>query len=145
MEITGEQIVQRIETLAERKALVRDLGIPAQTISNWKIRNNIPTADIILQIARYLHVSVEWLLTGNNSTGVTPEDTALLSKWRKLDDEGKRAVRIQIDGQLNRIRSQKNIEREHETTGDLYAAQKKQPYGDGTETSDAELPTRPHE
>jgi transcriptional regulator with XRE-family HTH domain len=107
--------------------LIHDLGIPAQTISNWKIRNNIPPADVILQIATYLHVSVEWLLTGKNSTGFTPEDVTLVRQWHDLDDEGKRAVQIQIDGQLARIRSRKTTDN-LQAPLNLDVAQKQHPY-----------------
>lgn len=68
----GREIVDRIKTLTEIKCLSVDLGIKPQVISNWKIRDTIPSADIALKIANYLNVSVEWLITGEE--GEIPQE-----------------------------------------------------------------------
>lgn len=59
-----------IEKNIKRTALASDIGILNQSISDWKRRNTIPSADIVLKIANYLGVSMEYLITGedHNST-----------------------------------------------------------------------------
>lgn len=62
--ISGKDIVKRMLERKDLKYFSQDLGIPNQTISNWKTRNAPPKAEELLKIAIYLDVSIEWLLTG---------------------------------------------------------------------------------
>jgi transcriptional regulator with XRE-family HTH domain len=42
----------------------RQLGVPQGTVSGWKNRGSLPSADLIPRICTTLGVSVEWFLTG---------------------------------------------------------------------------------
>jgi transcriptional regulator with XRE-family HTH domain len=42
----------------------RQLGVPQSTVSAWKNRGALPSADLIPHICANLGVSIEWLLTG---------------------------------------------------------------------------------
>lgn len=66
--LSGAEIVERISSKIKLSFLSEKLGIPNQTISNWKIRDKPPKADELFAIADYLHVSIEWLLTGEKSS-----------------------------------------------------------------------------
>jgi transcriptional regulator with XRE-family HTH domain len=65
---------QRLFNLLEvpgrsQKELAGLLGISGRTISAWKNRGTPPPSKYIPQIAEYLGVSVEWLLTGEEHQG----------------------------------------------------------------------------
>lgn len=92
-----KKLVERIDDLLKsknqtRKALSASLGIPLQTISNWSVRGNLPSADVLLRIARYLNVSLEWLITGEDAEGLSPEIRALVEKIKILDQNDFKAV-----------------------------------------------------
>jgi transcriptional regulator with XRE-family HTH domain len=65
-------ISQRIfELLKEKNKQQKDLaayaGISASAISDWKKKGTNPSAEYIFPIAQFLGVSVEYLLTGNET------------------------------------------------------------------------------
>lgn len=68
----GKDIVRRIDDLCNshsiyRYQLAEAIGINPSTIAVWSIRNSVPSADIAIAIARYFRVSVEWLITGEDT------------------------------------------------------------------------------
>ena len=70
--MNGTDFVTRIESLLEvqKKTKVEfsnSIGIPKQSLYDWKQRGTIPSADIALKIAHYFNTSVEYLLTGKES------------------------------------------------------------------------------
>ena len=82
MVISGMKFIERIEAMGvQRKSISRDLGIPEQTISNWKTRDKAPKSEELFKIAKYLNVSMEWLLTGEERHDEIPAD---LLKFRDL-------------------------------------------------------------
>lgn len=73
MDFSAESIINRIKSLCDIKSLEK-INITPQIVSNWKSRNSIPRADDLFRIAKYLNVSMEWLLTGENPTTDLPLD-----------------------------------------------------------------------
>jgi hypothetical protein len=96
MEINGRDIVNRIASIGEIKEYVHVLHIPAQTISNWKTRNSFPKVDDLYKIAQYKHVSLEWLVTGNDPDGLSDDDRHLLDDWHELDAKTQAIIRPMI-------------------------------------------------
>ena len=78
------------EMLKEKKKTQKDMvayiGVSAQSFTNWKSRNSIPSADVAVKIADYLETSVEYLITGNE------KDT-----YKKKYDNLKSAVQDTLD------------------------------------------------
>lgn len=93
----GREIVNRIDKCLltdnrSRKTLKIDLGISPSTISSWGLRDSSPPAESLLRIARYLNVSLEWLITGEDAEGLSPEIRALVEKIKILDQNDFKAV-----------------------------------------------------
>lgn len=95
--MTGENIVDRVDTILKeknlkRQALADSIGVSLQSFTDWKRRNSIPAGDILLRIAKYLNVSLEWLITGEDEEGLSPEIRALVEKIKILDQNDFKAV-----------------------------------------------------
>lgn len=73
MKFSVEKIIERIKSMLSSSEL-ESLGITPQMVSNWKARNNTPKTESLYKIAKYLHVSMEWLLTGEESDNSLPPD-----------------------------------------------------------------------
>ena len=69
--MTGKEFAERIDFCLNkqnqtRKAITADLGI-SSTMSSWAAgRGSIPNANVVAQIAEYLGVSTDWLITGKD-------------------------------------------------------------------------------
>ena len=98
----GVSFVERIDEELDfkgmkRAELLRLLGLPRNSISNWLERGNIPAGDICLKIADYFGVSIEYLITGKNNDS-TQEERWLISQWKQLSDEQKSRIRLLLNG-----------------------------------------------
>ena len=49
----------------QQKELADAIGVSKATVNGWKIRNGSPSADLIAPIAKFFHVSTDYMLTGN--------------------------------------------------------------------------------
>lgn len=69
------------------KALEREIGLGNGTISRWN--TSIPSYDKIIKVADYLNVSFYWLISGQESKELSPEEQQLIEYYRKADGCGK--------------------------------------------------------
>jgi transcriptional regulator with XRE-family HTH domain len=78
------------KSLAELKIL---LGVSRTLIHNWKSGKHIPSLHFAGIISSVFDISFEWLMTGNGTIDGfimrTPDELALISKYRDLSEEGK--------------------------------------------------------
>lgn len=58
--------------------LSRNIGIASSVIYSWKIRDSIPRADIACKAAAVLNTSVEYLITGKNSSEIQNNKSTFL-------------------------------------------------------------------
>jgi DNA-binding XRE family transcriptional regulator len=91
----GKAIFYRITSVLKEKDLKRlnmcnTIGISSQNITN--IKKSIPAADTAIKIADYLCVSVKWLITGEDETGLTDGEKDILEAYNQLNDIGKDAA-----------------------------------------------------
>lgn len=105
----GKDFVDRIDNVLKQKnrkriALAEEIGQSVQSFTDWKRRDSIPAADIALQISRYLGVSLEWLITGeeNNPFQKTqnhppPEVLELAEDISRLPQEYQNIIRQNVD------------------------------------------------
>lgn len=80
-----------------RTHLAEVIGITNQSFSDWKKRGTIPSADIVLKIANYFKVSIDWLINGNETKELSHEDTSFIFKLRQLSEKDKNTVLGLID------------------------------------------------
>lgn len=95
-----ELFYKRLERLLKNKGLQqKDLaekcGISSNGISTWKITGTLPRADIAIKIAKYLNVTVEYLITGELA-GIDKKDE-LAYTVAVLPDNKRRVVQAVID------------------------------------------------
>lgn len=101
-ETNGNVIVRRIDSILvmkndTRANLCRELGMKQPTFSTWLARGTMPKADELYQIAKYLNVSMEWLLYGEDSGKLANDEILLLDKWRDLTADDKEEIMHMID------------------------------------------------
>ena len=84
--MTGKEFAERVDMSLKkrsqtRKALTTDLGISSSTMSSWAAgRGSIPNANVVEQIAKYLNVSLDWLITGEEKKSFQPPQMQFTSQ-----------------------------------------------------------------
>lgn len=113
------EAIDRIETVLEQRkqtpyALCKFLGINQSSYSTWKARNTLPPAKYIADIARFLHVSTDYILTGKESayTDVqtetyTDDEKELLSIYKALPTEKRYEFKWEMKGYLKALEESK--------------------------------------
>ena len=72
--------------------LAKECGISQSVITNMFRRNNAPTLPTLELICNALDISLsQFFLEGNDPVALTEEQKILLSKWRTLTEEQKKA------------------------------------------------------
>lgn len=93
-ETNGMKIVERIDIALRKKGendrvqLCKILNIPKSTISGWSSLGNVPKLEQAFALARYLNVSLEWLVYGEENE----QKSELEQKYSQLNESGKIAV-----------------------------------------------------
>jgi len=97
-------VVDRIAKLQSEhglnnKSLELATGLRNGCVSSWKKGRYAPSAEAVVKLAKYFHVTTDYLFGLSESrepqsvSSLTPEETRLIYKYRYLDDEGKTIVR----------------------------------------------------
>lgn len=71
--------------------VARNTGIPKSTFSDWKSGKSTPKQDKLKKIAKYLEVSLEFLMTGSDNK--YSDDDAILDVQISEDFELKEAIK----------------------------------------------------
>lgn len=101
-------------TMDEKGILQRDIfenveGATKSTVSSWKTRRIDPPAKMLIPICKVLGVSLEYLLTGENSkqstlcfpkNTVDESDNQLLEMFHKLPADKQSEIKGEIKGML---------------------------------------------
>ncbi|MGG1600544.1 helix-turn-helix domain-containing protein [Paenibacillus naphthalenovorans] len=104
----GKRIAQKLEELnLTQKDVYSVTGFSKTTMSNYVNGRRLPNTSELYQLAKFLKVSMEWLLTGEENTtnvnltqDISPEDIELLAKFHQLDEMERAKVEGVIDGML---------------------------------------------
>lgn len=88
-------IVERIKKLCKDKktsmnALEKELGFGNGSIRMWD--KKIPGSDKVILVAQRLDVSLDYLLTGKESSELNPDEQKLIEYYRSSDDRSKRMI-----------------------------------------------------
>ena len=86
----GERVLSLVsERGFSQKALAEALGTKPATVSGWNKPNRNPSSEYIVAIARFLHVPVYYLLTGEDEpeVPVTKEDLDWLNVIHQIPEE----------------------------------------------------------
>lgn len=82
-------------------SLCKILHVNTSQTSSWKNRNSDPPAKYIMQIADFLEVSVEYLLTGEDTSAkLTPLETEVVRLFRQLPAEKQYEFKGELKGYL---------------------------------------------
>lgn len=111
----GERIAQRLNELKlSQKDVYSVTGFSKTTMSNYVNGKRLPNTSELYQLAKFLDVSMEWLLTGNDITTnenhssdqsskinynfqFSPEDIELLAKIRQLTEREQGRIEERIE------------------------------------------------
>ena len=91
----------------KKSDLSRELNLPDQTVRNWFGRESLPGVDAALKVAKFLGVSVEYLMTGKDAAfsfraePSAPSPSGLERKISMLSAAQKKAVEAVIDSFLD--------------------------------------------
>jgi transcriptional regulator with XRE-family HTH domain len=98
-----EYFIDRLEKVLKDKGiskteLAEKNGIRRPTISDWKKNGAVPSGDVCLKIARYLGVSAEWLISGEETKDYIPaEEKKRLSMLRELTPEQRHTIDVLLN------------------------------------------------
>lgn len=78
---TCVQLVEILEAYLEEKKISRRqfcalVDIPTSTIASWKAKNVLPSIELVAKLARFMNVSLDWLVYGENPETTLSENTA---------------------------------------------------------------------
>lgn len=99
LETNGMLFVKRMDEARKNRNLSRsqiatDCGVALNTITTWSTRGSLPACDTAIRIARYLGVSVEWLVYGIDPEGLTTEERALVRTIRACDTRDRETIQL---------------------------------------------------
>ena len=92
-----------VKELKSQKQIAIDLGISEQTFSNYVNEKSTPKLEILIKIADYFNVSLDYLLDRkfSNDIGFLSEDEKkLLTDYRKLEQINKITLLAELKGML---------------------------------------------
>lgn len=91
------EISDRIEGLLKERGLrrvdiVNGTGLPESTVRSWSNSNKSPSAVTLQKVAEFFHVSLEYLITGEDTEQMSKEERELLMLFRRFDERDKDTV-----------------------------------------------------
>ena len=107
--------MERLKELRKEKKLTQTqvgnyLGITVSAYGNYELGQREPSIDMLLKLADYFGVTVDYLLgretntatsveplKTKNSSALSEEDEAMLNQYLELSEDSKRAVRYTVD------------------------------------------------
>lgn len=102
LEINFADVVMRLDIELRKKNLNRTAlagcGVNPTGISHWK-NGRVPSCSTIANIADFLGLSMEYLLTGKERAGeLTQEELSLLDNYRALSVQSRAVVMTVVKG-----------------------------------------------
>lgn len=98
---------KRIKELRGNKGLSMDqlaseLGITKSRVNMWENNGTIPRGEVLIQLARFFHVTTDYLLGNDDTSEVSKTNTKLNSLQRNLGKLNERELK-QAEGMLKAV------------------------------------------
>ena len=98
---------KRIKELRENKGLSMDqlaseLGVTKSRVNMWENNGTIPRGEVLIQLARFFHVTTDYLLGNDDTSEVSKTNTKLNSLQRNLGKLNERELK-QAEGMLKAV------------------------------------------
>lgn len=95
--LNSKQLYEKIEKIRIQKGmpiakLNKLAGISHSTLSSWKYRQTMPKLEVLESICYALEVPLAAILYDIEVDKLTGDEIELLSYWRKINDEQKKAI-----------------------------------------------------
>ena len=108
----SERMFSLIDSRSDKTAagLCKVLGVGTAQTTSWRQRNADPPAKYLAQICKYLDVSLDFLVTGEEAQDaplLSKDEERLIEKYRDLDDDGKDVVRSAAIAEQRRVIAEK--------------------------------------
>jgi transcriptional regulator with XRE-family HTH domain len=87
-----------------QEGVARKLKIPIGTFKNWLLRQTYPDAREIVEIAKLLNTTVEYLVCGMDRPGYTEEERRLIDGYRQLSKYDKEHIAAIVDTWIRKFR-----------------------------------------
>ena len=83
----------RLQAVCKEKGItvtkmLNDLSLSTGSTGNWK-KGQLPKGDILAKIAKYLNVSLDYIVFGEYNTGLTSDEERLISVYRSIPEKAK--------------------------------------------------------
>ena len=82
------------------------MGLPEARNNDTQKRKSFPTADVLFGIAKALDVSIEYLITGQEPSGLPPRLAALSRELARLPEEDIEEIETLVDLKISRQEKQ---------------------------------------
>ncbi|MDR0936554.1 MAG: helix-turn-helix domain-containing protein [Oscillospiraceae bacterium] len=90
-----------------KSELSRNGHIPYTTIDGWYKKGTAGVRlETLKKLTSYFDVSFDYLVTGQDTNGLTRKEEIVMSKYRKLDEHGRRIITLALDEELRRLREE---------------------------------------
>ena len=112
------EVIERMHYIMQEKGLKASqlasiLQIDRSVISNWKNRKTDPPLKYLVLICKFLDVSLEYLLTGEEVKIHNTEEVELLSNYNSLSNYNQAKISGMIELKLHEQEEQKKQEDRH--------------------------------
>ena len=102
-----KQVVERIFYTLSKKDIrptvaAREIGFSTSAFTDWKNGKGTPSATALYKLSKYLHVSIDYLVTGEefdkSTSPVYAEELHMLSTFRRIPEKHKAKAIGYIEG-----------------------------------------------
>jgi transcriptional regulator with XRE-family HTH domain len=87
--------------------IARKISVPIGTFKNWLTRRTFPDAQQIVEIAKLLNTSAEYLVTGAERENLTDDERGLLANYRKLSSCEQEHIALTVESWMRRFKGLK--------------------------------------
>ena len=95
--LSSDELYEKVERLRVKQGLTvaqfnRKAGISHGTLRSWKLRGTYPKIDVLEGLAIALDIPLPELLYDIDFSHLQSDEIELLSCWKKLNEEQKKAI-----------------------------------------------------